>query len=225
MRSERRQGPLATTLFTFVNLSIVVLLNHVDERICTYGPVDGTSIALPTMDAGYRILLRSAAKARSPRFLRPIHIRPLSLRNPEDTQLSERSALNPDVEVMMAHKSGLSHTANKVKGKATKATPSEQTVQALLLPLLVLLFLVPGFLLFVEHVRNGNNYNGRTSWRDQDPSTMSLNGESPQASLNVVDSGPLQPAVIAAEDPAEVAKCEGWRDWVDYGVGWKGCTP
>ncbi len=222
MRSGRRQGPLATTLFTFVNLSIVVLLNHLDERIYTYGPVDGTSITLPTMDAGYRILLRSAAKARSPRFLRPMHTRPISPRNPEDTQLSERSALNLDTEVMMAHKSELSHTANKVKGKATTR---EQIVQALLLPLLVLLLLVPGFLLFVEHVRSGNNYNERTSWRDQDPSTMSLDGETPQASVDVVGSDPWQPAVIAAENVVEVAKCEGWRDWVDYGVGWKGCIP
>ncbi len=223
MRSERRQGPRAATLFTFVYLSIVVLLNHLDERICTSGPVDGTSIALPTMDAGYRILLRSAAKARSPRFLRPMHTRPLSLRNPEDTQLSERSASNPDTEAMMAHKSGLSHTANKVKGKAT---PREQVVQALLLPLLVLLLLVPGFLLFVEYVRSGNNYNERTSWRDQeDPSTMSLDGETPQASVDAVGSDHWQPAVIAAENAVEVAKCEGWRDWVDYGCGWKGCTP
>ena len=122
----------------------------------------------------------------------------------------------------MGHKGGLSHTANNMKGKAA---PPQKIVRAFLLPIFVLLFLVPGFLLFVEYVRKGDNHNGCANLRDQDTSTMSWDGENPQAAIDAAGLDPLQPAVIAAENAVEVAKCEGWRDWVDYGSGWRGCIP
>lgn len=122
----------------------------------------------------------------------------------------------------MGHKGGLSHTANNMKGKAA---PPKQIVRAFLLPFLVLLLLVPGSLLFVEYVRKGGNHNGYTNLRDQHSSTMSRDGENLQAAIDVAGLDPLQPAVVAADNAVEVSKCEGWRDWVDYGSGWRGCIP
>ncbi|KAF6237795.1 hypothetical protein HO173_003996 [Letharia columbiana] len=170
----------------------IVLLNHVEERIRPYGPDNGTYTLLPTMDAGYMILLKRVTKP------------------------SEHTVLRSDAEVKMDHGRGLSHIANDVKGEAAP----KRLLQAMLPSLLVLLLLVPGFLLFVGHVRKGNNHNERTSWRE-----MSRDGERPQTVIDWLGLDPLQPDVAATDKPIEVAKCEGWRDWVDYGSGWNGCIP
>ena len=192
-------------------MSIVVLLNHLEEEIRTYSPVDRTYTLLPTMDAGYRIHIRSATEAPSPEFSHPNPNRPASLPIREEIQLPECVASHSDTEMKMGHERAWSHTAKAVE------TP-KKTRRALLLPLFVLLLLVPGFLLFVGHVRNGINHDNRTSERDQYPSTRE--GDSLEG---VVE--PLQPAVPGADHLGGIAKCEGWRDWVDYGSGWKGCVP
>ena len=199
--------------FISANMSIVILLNHLEEKIRTYSLVDRTDTLLPTMDAGYRMRLRSVTEAPSPKSNRPA-----SLPIPEDTQLPECTASNLDTKVKTGHDRALSPTVDDVE-------LPKKILRALLLPLLVLLFLVPGFLLFVEHVRNGNNHDTRTSRKDQYPSTMSQDGGSIKGVIDVVGLESMQPAVPGADNLGRVAKCDGWRDWIDYGSGWKGCVP
>lgn len=167
------------------------------------------------MDAGYKVLLRRATQAHSQQIYRPVPVRPPFLPIPEDTQTSDHTILHSDGNVERGN------TASKVKGEVAP----KHLLQALLLPLFVLLLLVPGLLLLVEHVRKETNHNERTSWKDQNPFTMSGDGQWPQAVIDVPSLDALQPASIAADNPVDVAKCEGWRDWVDYGSGWKGCIP
>lgn len=212
---------------TFVNVSIVILLNHLGEKIRPYGPVDKTYTLLPTMDTGYSILLKRVAKSRAQRLRRSVVVvapRPF-LPSPEDTQLSDHSVKYLGAKVKKAkkvHRTGLSHNANNVR-KA--ALPPEHPLQLLFLSLLVLLLLVPCNLLLVEHIRKDSNYNERTNWRDTDRDTSTWDGKKLQATIDVAGSEPLQPALVTESKAGEVAKCEGWRDWVDYGTGWKGCTP
>lgn len=204
----------------FVNVSIVTLLNHLGDKIRPYGPVDENYTILPTMDTGYSILL-SVAKSRAQRLRRSIVARRPFVPAPEDTQLSEQFVKSPNAKVKRAekvHRTGLSYNANNMR-KA--ALPPKHLLKLLFLSLLILLFLVPCFLLFVEHIRKDSNYNERTSWRD----TSTWDGERLQATIDMAGSDPLQPALVTENKADEVAKCEGWRDWVDYGSGWKGCIP
>lgn len=203
--------------FISANMSTVVLLNHLEEKIRTYSPVDGTNNLLPTMDAGYRIHLRSVTEAPSPEVSHPDSNRPASLPIPE-IQLPEYAASHSDTEMKTGHERALSLTAKDVE-------PPKKIPRALLLPLFVLLLLVPGFLLFVGHVRNGINHDNRTSERDQYLSTIGREGDSLEGLVDVVGLEPLQPAVPVADNLGGIAKCEGWRDWLDYGSGWKGCVP
>ncbi len=194
----------------------VTLLNHLGERLCSYGPVEGTYTLLPTMDAGYRILIKCATKARPQNGVVRSPFRPIR----EDFQLSENAVGGKGSEVNKRHETGLKPTVNNFKEDASLP---KHLLQSLLLQLLILLLLVPGFLLFVEQVRKGNDHNERTNWRDQD--SFSWDREEPQATLDVTGSDSLQSAIVALNDPAGVVKCEGWRDWIDYGSGWKGCIP
>lgn len=208
-----------------VNGSIVILLNHLRERIRPYGPVDETYTLLPTMDTGYSILLKRVATSRAQRLCRSVVVRRPSLPAPEDTQLSEHSVKSPDAKMKKAkkiHRTSLSHNANNVR--KTALTP-KHLLQLLFLSLLILMFLVPCFLLFVEHIRKDSNYNERTSWRDRDRDTSTWDGERLQANIDAAGSESLQPAIVAENKAGEMGKCEGWRDWVDYGSGWKGCIP
>ena len=196
----------------------VVLLNHLEKRIRTYGPVDGTYTLLPTMDAGHRIRLEDVPEARSAKSRHVVCISPPVIPTPEDTQLPGHTVLHPDAEMKMDHRRGWSHTANNVKGEALSP---RHMLWALSLPSLVLLFLVPCFLLFVGHIRKGNNDSETTSWRD---STMGRDG-GPQTFIDVAGVEPLQSSVLAETYGEKVEKCEGWRDWIDvYVGGWKGCT-
>ena len=200
-------------------MSIVVLLNHLEEEIRTYSPVDGTYSLLPTMDAGYRIHLRSITEAPAPKFSGSNSNRPATLPIPEDTKLPKCAASHSDTEIKMDHERALNHTAKDVE-------PPKKIQRALLLPLFVLLLLVPGLLLLVGHIRDGNNHDNRTSERDQYPSTSSREGNSLEGVIDVVGVETLQPAVLVADHHlGGMAKCEGWRDWLDYGSGWKGCVP
>ena len=172
------------------------------------------------MDAGYSILLErnEAACAQNASRLGVIH--PPFLPGSEDDQFFDQAPLNQEAEVDNGHRTGLSHTVNNVKGKAA---PVKTLLQSLLLPLIILLVLVPGSLLFVDHVRRGDDCTGRRSWRGQDPS--SRDAERPEALIDVAGSSLLQPVVTARSNLVGIAKCEGWRDWVDYEGGWKGCIP
>ena len=201
-------------------MNVVILLSHPGEGNRPYNPVDGPNTVLPTMDAGYRILLKSVTKARARKSRRDVAFGHPVVPIPGVTQISEHAVESPDAEIKKSHGTSLSHTVRRVNGVATAR---KHLLQPLLLPILVLLLLVPCFLLFVEHVRKENSYNEGKIWRDQDPS--SRDGEIAQAMLTMVGSDPLQSAVAAVDGLVEVAKCEGWRDWVDYGSGWKGCMP
>lgn len=116
----------------------------------------------------------------------------------------------------MDHERSLNPTASKTEA------PPKSLLQVLALPISVLFLLVPGLLLFVEHVRTGSKLIEGTNWSEQ---TMSGTVDRPQAVMGVAGSNPFHPAVVAEENAVEVARCEGWRDWVDYGSGWKGCMP
>lgn len=199
-----------------------VLLNHLAERICTHGPVDGTYTLLPTLDAGYMIRLKHVPEARSPKPRRDVLLSPTFLPVPADTQLLEHTVLHSDAEIRMDHERGWNHTANNVKGKAVSP---KHMLEAILLPLLVLLLLVPGFLLFIGHVRKGNNPSERAIWRDQDPSAMSRDEKRPEAIMDVAALDPWQPVVASEKHGNKAEKCDGWRDRIDvYVGGWKGCT-
>lgn len=200
----------------------VVLLDHLEKRIRTYGPVDGTCTLLPTMDANYRIRLKHFPEARSAKSRQGVFISSPVLPIPEDIQLPEHTVPDPDAEIIMDHDRGGSRTANNVKGEAVSP---KHILQALLLPSLVLLFLVPSFLLFVGHIRRGNNHSETTSWRDQDLSTMGRDGERTQLFIDVAGLDPLQPVVPSETYGNKAEKCDGWRDRIDvYLGGWKGCT-
>lgn len=171
------------------------------------------------MDAGYRILLNHVSEARSPKSRRPISTCAPCFPLPEDIQLSEDDIFGLDTEVKLDHESPI---ADNVEGEAG---PRKEIVRALLLPLIILLLLVPGFLLFVEHVRRGNYPTERTSWMDQDPSIMSRDGEKPQAAIDAAGLDPLQPVNAWEKHENKVERCDGWRDRIDvYVGGWKGCT-
>lgn len=170
------------------------------------------------MDAGYRIHLRNVTKAPSPTLSCPKHSRPVSLPMPEDTQLHECAASHSITEEEKGHDGVTSYTSNDVE-------PLKMILQDVLLPILILLFLVPAFLLFAEHIRNGYNRDPGPSLRNQHPSTTIRDGENLEGTMDVLGLEPLQPAVQGADPPREMAKCEGWRDWLDYGSGWKGCVP
>lgn len=173
------------------------------------------------MDAGYRIHLEHVSEERSPISRSSVSIRPPFLPIPEYTQLSEHTIFHSDAELKLNHERGWSHTANNVKGEAI----AKHVLRALLLPLTILLLLVPGFLLSVEHVRNGNYHSERTSWRDQDPFIKSRDGERPQVAIDIAGLGSLQPVAASEKHGNKVEKCDGWRDWIDvYVGGWKGCT-
>ena len=200
-------------------MSIVIILNRLGERLHPYGPVDGTSTLLPTMDPGYKILLKREAGSQDLR--RPhVHRRP-SLTMPEGIHLS-RPVASSAAEWTKDCGTGSSHA---VDNPSEIAAPPQNSLQSVLSALLVLLLVVPGFLLFVEHVRNGNGYNEHTRWGELDRDLFGLNEERSQVDIDGVGFEPWQSAVAAAEEPIEVSKCEGWRDWIDYGSGWKGCVP
>ena len=212
---------LASEPFVTINVGIVILLNHLGERLHPYRSVNGTYTRLPAMDTGYRILLKCAAEARAHKIRRPVVARRPCLPIPKHTQLPERTVISPDAALEKGrHGSDLSQTANSLK---EVAAPRQRLLQPLLLPLFILLLLVPGFLRFVEHARKGNNHSERISWRDRD--ILSRDGEGPQTIMDAAGSEALEPAIVAVDNPVEVAKCEGWRDWIDYGSGWKGCVP
>ena len=203
------------------NMSIVIILNHLGERLHPYGPVDGTSTLLPTMDPGYKILLKRVTETRPHDSRRHDILRRSSLTIPEDTQLPRR-VVSSAAEVRKDHGTVSSHTVHNASGIAA---PPQHPLQSLLLASLVLLLLVPGILLLVEHVRKGNDYTERAHWREPDRDLFGWDGGRSQVDLDGVGFEPLQSAVAAAGGPVEVAKCEGWRDWIDYGSGWKGCVP
>ena len=212
---------LASEPSIVIDVGIVILLNRLGERLRPHVPVNGTYTRLPAMDTGYRILLKRATEARAHKSRRPVAARRPFLPIPKHTQLSKRTVISPDAAVEKGrHGSDLSQTANSLK---KVAAPRQRLLQPLLLPLFILLLLVPGFLRFVEHARKGNNHNKRISWKDHD--TLSRDEEGPQTIIDAAGSEALEPAIVAVDNPVEVAKCEGWRDWVDYGSGWKGCVP
>lgn len=202
--------------FISADISIVVLLDHLKKEIRTYRPVDGNSILLPTMDAGYRIHLRSITEAPSPKSSGPNTDGPATPPIPEDIQLPKCAASHTDTEVELDHERAMSRTATDIE-------PPKKTQRALLLPLFVLFLLVPGFLLFVGYLRDENN--NRMNERDQYPSTILREGHRLESVVDVVGLEPLQPLVPVADNLGGIAKCEGWRDWLDYGSGWKGCVP
>ena len=204
-------------------LKSVVLLNHLGEERRVYDSADGTCILLPTMDAGYEILHKRAAEPGSQHSCcAPLNGHPFTPIR-EDTQLFAPTTPHSDAKAKMNNDNGMDSPANDLEGPLM--SPRE-TLKSLSLALLLLLLVVPGLLLFVEHVRGGNDANEPTSWSNEHP--MSGNRVESHAVLDVVDLDPLQPAVGAPTDNArekERAKCEGWRDWVDYGSGWRGCLP
>ena len=170
------------------------------------------------MDAGYRIHFRSVTEAPSPRLSRPEYSCPASLPIPYNTQLHECAVSHPDTEEETGHDRALSHTANDVKNP-------RMLLQDVLLPILILLLLIPASLFFAEHIRNGNNHDHGPSMRDRYPSTTIRDGEKLEGAMEVPGLEPLQTAVAGADRHGEMAKCKGWRDWLDYGSGWKGCVP
>lgn len=198
----------------------VVLLNHLGEKRRLYDSADGTCTLLPTMDSGYKILHKRAAEAVSQYSCCALLNRHPSPPIRENTQLFAPIVRHSDAKAKMNNEKGLDGTTKDLKGAIN---PPRETLKALLLPLLLLLLLVPGLLLFVGHVRGGNDGNEPTSWSDEH--ATSGNGLVSRAILDVVDLDPLQPAVGPADDGVKRAKCEGWRDWVDYGSGWRGCLP
>ena len=208
------------SLILLVNVNVVTFLSHPGDDIRPYNPVDGPNTVLPTMDAGYRILLKGVTKARARKSRRDVAFGYPVPPIPGVTQLSEHAVESPVAKVKKSRGTSLSHTVRRVNGVAS---PRKHLLQSLLLPILVLFLLVPCFLLFVQHVRKENSYNEGKVWRDEDP--PSRDGEIAQAMFTMVGSDPLQSAVAAVDGLVEVAKCEGWRDWVDYGSGWKGCMP
>lgn len=173
------------------------------------------------MDAGYRFILKRVTEAWSPRFN---FVHPPTLPIPESTQLPEYTISHPDAEMELGHKRR--EMSPNVKEEAPYP---KNLLEALLLPLFVLLLLVPGSLLCVERVRKVNNDNELPNWRDQYdryPSTTDNGEERPPAVIEVAGFDIFQPAVVATDSlVVEVKKCEGWRDWVDYGSGWRGCVP
>ena len=195
----------------------IVLLNHLGEKRRTHDSADGTCTLLPTMDAGYKILYKRAAEASSQdSCCAPLNRHP-SLPIREDTKLFAPTARHSDAKAKASNDTGLDRPATL-----------RETLKSLSLAALLLFLVVPGFLLFVDHVRSGNDGNEPTSWSDEH--AMSGNGIEFRAILDTVDLDldPLQPAVSGSVDNAverEGAKCEGWRDWVDYGSGWRGCLP
>lgn len=209
----------------FIDGSVGILLDQLGERTRPYGPLDENYTLLPTMDTGYSILLKRVATSRAQRFRHSGVVRRPFVPAPEDTQLSEHSIESPDAKMNKAkifQRTGLSHNASKVR---KRALPPKNVLQLLFLSLLVLLYLVPCLLLFVEHIRKDSNYKERTNRRDRDWDTSTSDAERLQATIDVAGSEPLPPALVAENKAGEVAKCEGWRDWVDYGTGWKGCIP
>ena len=211
----QRNSPSSSIVKSFV------LLNPLGEKRRMYDSADGTCTLLPTMDAGYKILHKCAAEAGSQHSCRA----PLNRHPPppirEHTQLSVPTSRHSNAEAKMNDETGLDSPAKDLKGAVM--SPRE-TLKALSLALLLLLLVVPGLLLFVEHVRGGNEGYEPTSWSDEH--TMSGSRIESRAILDAVDLDPLQPAVSGPVDNAvEGAKCEGWRDWVDYGSGWRGCFP
>ena len=201
------------------NTSIVILLNHLGETLHPYAPVDGTYTLLPTMDAGYKILLRRFTEPYAQKPCHPDILRSPSLPSTKNTRLSEHGVCNSGPEVDKIQKTGLSHTVNNVNGKPS---PVKRLQQSPLLPLFILLLLVPGFLLFVKHICKGDSYDRFTISRDQDRSGW--DEEKTGALIDEAGSASLQ-TVAVMEDNPEVAKCKGWRDWVDYESGWTGCVP
>ena len=171
------------------------------------------------MDADHRIILNRVTKTRPQEIRRPLSAQSPFPPIPEDTQLSEHSVSPSDAEVKMDQERGLIHAANHVKA------PRKTLMHASLRLFLFLVLLIPACLPYVEQIRKGSNHNAGISWRDQDPSMMRRDAERRQAVVDVAGSDPLQPAVVVAGKATEAAKCEGWRDWVDYGSGWKGCVP
>ena len=209
----------------FVNMATVILLNHFGERLRPFGPVDGNCTLLPTMDTGYRILLKRATEPWAETLHRRVVFRHASLPIPGDNPLSRYTVASPNAEKGMDRRTVSSHTAHKANGVAAPPRHSQQSV---VLALLILLLLVPGFLLFVEHVRKGDGNDERIRWLGRDWDPCGQNGKSVRAMIDVVDLDSLQPpaAIFDAVDRhVEVAKCQGWRDWIDYGSGWKGCVP
>ena len=203
------------------NMNTVVILNRLGERLHQYDTVDGTSTLLPTMDPGYQIILKHVTEARSQEFRRPDILHRRSLTIPEGTHLS-RSVASSAAEVRKDHRTVSSHA---VHNPSAVAAPRQHSLQSVLLALLVLLLLVPGLLLYVEHLRNGNDYNEHAHWRELDRDLSGSDEERSQGNIDGVGFEALQPAVADADELVEVAKCEGWRDWIDYGSGWKGCVP
>ena len=203
-------------------MTTVILLNRLGERLRPYGSVNGAFTLLPTMDTGYKILLKRVTEARHQKLHRPDAVRCPSLPIPDGTQLPDHSINPPNAQVKKGHRTVLSYTADNAK---EVAAPSECSLHFLLLALLILLLLVPGCLYFVEHVRRGNDHTERRIWRDRDQDSFSREEEGHQVIIDVAGSDALKPAVVAVEKAVEVAKCEGWRDWIDYGSGWKGCVP
>ena len=201
----------------------IVLLNHLGQRRRIYDSADATCTLLPAMDAGYKILYKRAAEVGSQySCCAPLnrHSSPLIR---EDAQLFAPTARHSDAKAKMDNETGLDSPAKDLKGAVM--SPRE-SLKALLLASFLLFLVVPGFLLFVDHVRTGNDGNEPTSWSDEH-ATSGSSIES-RAILDEVDLQPLQSAVGGPADNAierERAKCEGWRDWVDYGSGWRGCLP
>ena len=204
-------------------LKSVVLLNHLGEKRRMYDSADGTCTLLPTMDAGYKILHKRAAEAGSRHSCcAPLNRHP-STPIREDTQLFAPPARHSDAKAKMNNDNDLDSPAKDLEGPVMSL---RETLKSLSLALLLLLLVVPGLLLFVEHVRGGSDGTEPTSWSDEH--AMSGNRIESRAVLDVVDLNPSQPAVGAPADNAgerQRAKCEGWRDWVDYGSGWRGCLP
>ena len=200
-----------------------VLLNHLGEKRRIYDSADATCTLLPAMDAGYNILYKRVAEAGSQHSCCALLNRHPSPTIPEDTQLFTPTTRHSDAKPRMNNETGLDSPAKDLIGAVL--SPRE-TLKALSLALLLLLLVVPGLLLFVDHVRRGNDGNEPTSWSAEH--AMSGNDLGFREILDVVDLGPVQPTVGGPADNAggrERAKCEGWRDWVDYGSGWRGCRP
>ena len=181
------------------------------------------------MDAGYRILLERN-EAACAHDASPLGVVQPSLLPISDDQFSDHALLNQVAEEDKVHETGLNHTVSNVKGKVApgkvapcKAAPVKSLLQSTVLPLMIFLVLVPGFLLFVDHVRRDDNRTERTNWRGQD--LAGRDAERPEAITDAAGSDPLPPVVAVSSDPVGVAKCEGWRDWIDYEGGWKGCVP
>lgn len=203
------------------NMNTVIILNRFGEMLHPYGPVDGTSTLLPTMDPGYQILLKRVTKAHSQDLCRPDILHRPSLTIPEGTHLARPVAFSA-AEERKDHGAISSHSVHNPSGAVA---PTQHSLQSVLLALLVLLLFVPGLLLFVEHVRNGNDYNEHAHSRGLDRDLSGLDEERSQGDVDGVGFEPLQTAVADADELVEVTKCEGWRDWIDYGSGWKGCVP